>query len=73
MERNYWPLLSKMMIVAKGRMRCGHASRSRMLEGNACIVGVDVAVWRLTARRCRDELPNDSSRSCNRGVIRCSG
>jgi hypothetical protein len=23
---------------------CGHASRSRMLKGNACIVGVDVAM-----------------------------
>jgi hypothetical protein len=54
-------------------MRCGHASRSRMLQGNACIVGVDVVVWRLMARRCGDELPNDLSRSCNRGVIRCSG
>ena len=40
-----------------------------MLEGNACIISVNVAVWRLTVRRCGDELPNDSSRSCNRGEV----
>ena len=69
LERNCWPLLSMKMIVADGSMCCDHALRSRMLEGNACVVGVDVAVWRPMARRCGDELPNDLSRSCNRGEI----
>ena len=69
MERNCWPLLSKKMIVAAGSMHCGHGSRSRMLEGKACVVGVDVAVWRPMARRCGDAVPSDSSKSYNRGEV----
>ena len=69
MERNCWPLLSKKTIVADGSMCCGHSSSSRMLEGKACVVGVDVTEWRPTARRCGDVVPSDSSRSCSMGEV----
>ena len=69
LERNCWPLLSMKMIVADGSMCCDHASRSRMLEGKACVVGEDVAVCIPMAMRCGAEVPSDSSRSCNRGEV----
>jgi hypothetical protein len=40
-----------------------------MLEGKACVAGVDVAVWRPMARRCGDDIPSDSSMSWSRGEI----
>ena len=69
MERNYWPLLSKKMIIADGSMWCGHASRSRMLEGKACVVGDDVSMWRPIARRHGAKVLRDSSKSYNRGEV----
>ena len=69
MERNCLPLLSKKVIVANGSMPYGHSLSSRMLEGKACVVSVDVVVWRPVARRCGDVVPSDSSRSCSRGEV----
>jgi hypothetical protein len=51
-ERNCWPLLSKKTIIADGRMHYGHSLSSRVLEGNTCVVGGDIVVWRPMARRC---------------------
>ena len=49
MERNCWPLLSKKAIVADDSMCCAHSLSNRMLEGKACVVGVDVVVRRPMA------------------------
>jgi hypothetical protein len=62
-------IVVKKTIVVDGSMRCGHSSSSRMLEGKACVVSVDVAVWKPMARRCVDIVPSDSRRSCSRGEV----
>ena len=39
---NCWLWLLKKMIVADGSMRCGHSLSSKMLDGKACVVGVEL-------------------------------
>jgi hypothetical protein len=62
-------IVVKKTIVVDGSMRCGHYLSSRMLEGKACVVIVDVAMWRPMARRCVDIVLSNSRRSCSRGEV----